>query len=149
MFKEFYEKLFEFKKATGNVACKMAINTLLGMLASKNYIKVKAEPITKIRMNREVVDGTDKKYITKNYKMSKYKYAPWFWAITVARGRTKINNLIDEIGREHVVCVMTDGIVVKANSPTPGHIGENMGELKLERTGTALITKNKKEWIEQ
>ena len=149
LFREYYTKLFEYKKETNNIICKQAINQLLGKLASKNFSRRRITERVEINHHHDVVDADRAIYYTKNYKESKYKYIPWIQAIVLARGRMAINALIDEVGRENVVCVMTDAVFVKSGTKEPTNIGTELGQLKLEHEGTLQVNNNKtKVWVE-
>lgn len=146
VFKTFYELLYTYKMESNNKVCKMVMNSLLGKLASKTYKsrRVFDRPI-KLKDNEQIEGAKERVFITKDYDVSKYAYMPWIQAVVYARARMRLNELIDNVGRQNVVCVATDGIICEGTCTVER--GDNIGEIKLDKYGDVQIEPNgRKKW---
>ena len=148
LFREFYKDMFEYKLSTGNVVCKKVMNSLLGKLASKTY-KVRRLVEGKdlvLKKDEDVVASGANNFVTKSYKVSKYRYMPWIQAKVFAEARVKMNETIDKLGRSKVFAVQTDSIVVLKGGEVPTNVSSAMGDLKV-CGGLLNIVDGKKIWI--
>jgi hypothetical protein len=139
-FNKFINTLFDFKKRTGNKVAKLTMNCLLGKLASKNYQLMTPKNSKPVQLKRfeQVEQGVRNGFMVKSAKQSKYKYLPWIQALVYSRARMRLNKLIDEVGRENVIAVHTDGITVKGAHKRP-ELGDGLGELKIEKSEMSLL----------
>lgn len=143
LFKEFFQTLYALKIETGNKICKRLMNCLLGKLATKNYRRAFAYNKDKdvlVKENEELVNAKHRQYILKNYQESKYMYAPWIQNLVYGRARHRLNELIDEVGRENVLAVKTDCVVVKNKGKgfitgllSKFELSNRLGDLKIDK----------------
>lgn len=148
LFKEFYTELYDYKVSSKNVVCKKVMNSLLGKLASKSYSvrQIKDGGDVSLKETEDVCSSSESVFITKNYRLSKYRYMPWLQAKVFAEGRVKMNETIDKMGRDKVLAVQTDSIVMLNGGVEPSNVSGKMGDLKICNVGYIKIQDGKKEW---
>lgn len=149
-FNKFINTLYGFKQKTGNKVAKLTMNCLLGKLASKNYQLMTPKNSQPVQLKRfeQVEQGVRNGFMIKSAQQSKYKYLPWIQALVYSRARMRLNKLIDEVGRENVIAVHTDGITVQGAHKRPD-LGDGLGELKREKMDMNLFIEKgsgKKTW---
>jgi hypothetical protein len=65
-----------------------------------------------------------------------YKFAPHMSAFTLAYGRLKINEVMDSVGRDRIIAVQTDGVLVDMTKEGPAAVATpGLGGLKIEARG--------------
>lgn len=132
IFREWNKIMYDLKQTTKNSICKQIYNSLLGFLASKEQVSLSAFDKTPIilRTGEQVVDAKVKQIFVKKYYKPKYKYAPWIQWWVYAKTRMKMNAVMDEVGREHVVEVLTDCILCRPGHNEPANQGTGLGQWK-------------------